>query len=402
MESSEYLVTVETLCDYVEALNADQRVFRKVNNSALLAPVDAVFKLLHTSLQEVVRAARIHKPYLPVDKTFLKMLKAPHQVPSRGTLLRLFREAPHGAMLQALIDQEANGYVWITGEAWSSIFLSPLFTHQTARDFWIAFVRDAATLNAVDLHSDKGLVVKLRTYAHSPLVDRFGCPTVRAILHERLNSSWAEEIPEDDQIILHVFVADRLAVLMRMLAWLVAEMVVDIWEMIERDNMQDIIPFDSVLPAIDPATGEWNNPMSRALEQLAKRAGWKGKQRAITFLGSLWDRHDFNGRESGSRTRSLRNWEQRRKGRPKFDTFVGLANAVTVEQALLSNESPEGRDYDTWMQAAILRIGETLSELLYSLNKMGVEAGCIMGIMDAYRQEYRFAREALGKPMSPV
>jgi hypothetical protein len=400
MESPENAVTVETLCDYIEALDGDQRVFRKVNNNALLVPVEAVFKLLHTSLQEVARAARIHKPYLPVDKTFLKMLKAPHQVPSRGTLLRLLKEAPHQTILQAFIDQEANGYVWVTGEAWSSLFASPLFIHQTARDFWIAFVRDAATLNAVDLHSDKDRVVKLRTYADSPLVDRFGCSTVRATLQDRLRSSWAEEMPEDDQIILHVFVADRLAVLMRILAWLVADMVVDIWGMIERDNMQEIIPFDDVLPSIDPATGEWSNPMTRALEQLAKRAGWKGNQRAITFLGSLWDRHDPDGKEPGSRTRSLRNWEQRRKGRPKFETFVGLAHTVTVEQALLSNESPEGRDYDTWMQAAILRIGETLSELLHSLTKMGVEAHCITGIMDAYRQEYRFAREALGKPMS--
>jgi hypothetical protein len=402
MESPDNSVTVETLCDYVEALDGDQRVFRNVSNNALLIPVESVFKLLHTSLQEVIRAARVHKPYLPVDKTFLKMLKAPNQAPSRGTLLRLLKEAPHRALLQAFIEQEANGYIWVTGEAWRSLFVSPLFIHQAARDFWIAFVRDAAILNAVDLHSDKDRAVKLRTYGDSPLVDRFGCSTVRATLQARLSSSGAEEIPEDDQIILRVFVADRLAVLMRILAWLVADMVVDIWEMIERDDMQDIVPFDSVLPAIDPATGEWNNPMSRSLEQLAKRAGWKGKQRATTFLGSLWDRHDPDGKQPGSRTRSMRNWEQRRKGRPKFETFVGLAHTVTVEQALLSNESPKGREYDSWMQAAILRIGETLSELLYSLNKMGVEAHCITGIMDAYREEYRFAREALGKPMNPT
>ncbi|WP_256898780.1 hypothetical protein [Pseudomonas syringae] len=133
-----------------------------------------------------------------------------------------------------------------------------------------------------------------------------------------------------------------------------------------------------------------------------KRAGWQGKQRAITFLGNLWDRHDAEQKEPGSRIRSLRNWEQRRKGRPKFQTFCSLANAVTVEQALLAGESAEGRDYDTWMQAVILRIGETLTETLYALNTLGVEATHIVGIMDAYRQEYRIAREALGKPMSQL
>jgi hypothetical protein len=187
-----------------------------------------------------------------------------------------------------------------------------------------------------------------------------------------------------------------------MLAWLVADLVIGIWEMIQHDGMQDIIPFDNLLPAIDPVTGEWNNPTTRALEQLAKRAGWQGKQRAITFLGNLWDRHDAEQKEPGSRIRSLRNWEQRRKGRPKFQTLCSLANAVTVEQALLAGESPEGRDYDTWMQAVILRIGETLTETLYALNTLGVEATHIVGIMDAYRQEYRIAREALGKPMSQL
>jgi hypothetical protein len=402
MEATENSVTVETLCDYIKSLDGEQKKYRGVTNSALLIPVEAVFKLLNTSFQEVVRAARIHKPYLPVDKTFLKMMKSPHQVPSRGTLLRLLRDAPHDTILQALIDQDINGYVWMTGEAWSSLFASPLFIHQTARDFWIDFVRDATILNAVDLHSDKEHGVNLRTYADSPLVDRFGCSTVRPILRGKLSPSWAEAIAEDDPIILQVFVADRFAVLLRMLAWLVADMAVNIWEMIERDGMQDVIPFDSLLPAIEPATQEWINPMTRALEQLAKRAGWKGKQRAITFLGNLWDRHDPDGKEPGSRTRSLRNWEQRRKGRPKFETFRSLAHTVIVEQALLSNEPHEGREYETWMQAVILRIGETLSELLYALNKIGIEASHITGIMDAYGQEYRFAREALGKPMSPL
>ena len=395
-------VTVETLCDYIEALDGDQVIFRGVNNSALLIPVEAVFKLINTSLGEVVRAARVHKPYLPVDKTLSKLLKEPHQTPTRGTLLRLLREAPHRSMLQALIDHGKDGYIWITGEAWSSLFFSPLFIHQTARDFWIDFVRNAKILNAVDMHFDKDHAVKLRIYADSPLVDRYGCSTARAVLHGRLNPAPAEGIAENDQTVQHVVVADRVAVLLRILAWLVADRVVDIWEMVEHDGMQDITPFDGLLPAIDPVTGEWNNPTTRALEQLAKRAGWQGKQRAITFLGNLWDRHDSEEKEPGSRIRSLRNWEQRRKGRPKFETFCSLAHAVTVEQALIAGESPEGRDYDSWMQAVILRIGETLSEILYALNKLGVEAAHIEGMMDAYRQEYRFAREALGRPMSPL
>lgn len=396
------VITAETLCDYIEMLDGEQRTFRGVNNSALLIPIEAVLKLLNTSMGELLRAVRVQKPYLPVDKTFSKMLMEPHRVPSRGTLLRLLREAPHQLMLEALVDQNRHGYVWITGEAWRSLFSSPLFTQQIARDFWMNFVQSAKTLNAVDMQSAKDHVVQLRVYADSPLVDRFGCSTVRAVLHGRLSVHLTKGLAEDDRTIQHVVAADRIAVLLRILAWLVADMVIDIWEMVERDDMQDIIPLDSLLPAIDPVTGEWNNPTTRALEQLAKRAGWQGKQRAITFLGNLWDCHDPAVKEPGSRIRSLRNWEQRRKGRPKFETFISLAHAVTVEQALLAGVTPEGRDSDSWIQAVILRIGETLSEILYALNKLGLEATHIMGIMDAYRQEYRFAREAFGRPMSPL
>lgn len=402
MESHENFATVESLCEYIKALDTQRRSIRGVNNSALLIPVEAVLDLLNTSLREVMRAARIDKPYIPTDKTLLKILKEPHQLPTRGTLLRLLKDVPHQLMLQSLTDQDKDGYVWMTGEAWNSLFSSPLFIHHTSRDFWKDFVRDAKTLNAVDMHADKSYAEKLRVYADSPQVGRFGCSTVRPVLHAWLNQSLTGANAEGDQVIQHVMIADKLAVLLRMLAWLVADMVVDIWEMFENEEMQDIIPLDSFLPAIDPSTDEWCNPTTRALEQLAKRAGWQGKQRAITFLGNLWDRHDSTEKEPGSRTRLLRNWEQRRKGRPKFETFCSLAHAVTVEQALLAEESPEGRDYDTWMQAVILRIGESLSELLYALIKLGVEPCHIRGIMDAYRQEYRFAREALGKPMGQV
>jgi hypothetical protein len=45
-------------------------------------------------------------------------------------------------------------------------------------------------------------------------------------------------------------------------------------------------------------------------------------------------------------------------------------------------------------------MGETLSEILHLLETLGLEERHIRGIIDAYREEYRFAREALGKPMS--
>lgn len=92
------VVTAETLCDHIEMLGGEQRTLRGVDNSILLIPPDAVFKLLSTSMRELMRAVRVQKPYLPVDNTFSKMLMEPHRVPTRGTLLRLLREASHQVM----------------------------------------------------------------------------------------------------------------------------------------------------------------------------------------------------------------------------------------------------------------------------------------------------------------
>lgn len=399
MDSRPMSESAELLWDYVQTLDSEQKTIRAVNNSALLPPVETVLSLLKTSLREILKAARQYKPHLPVDKTIVKLLKAPHQIPTRGTFLRLFREVPHQALLKNLKDQGEDGYTWMVGDGWYSLFASPMFNHQVARDFWVSFVQEAKVLNAVELHSDKGLLTQLHAYAKAPLVNRFGCPTVRDLLIARLNEI-DDDAASEDAIVLHATVADRFGVLLRILAWLVADRVVDIWEMVEREGMQDILPFDSLLPAYDPATDQWSNPTTRALEQLAKRAGLQQKQRAITFLGKLWSRHCPDETEPSSRIRLLRNWEQRKNGRPQFVTLRSLAHAVTVKQALLAGESPEGRDYDTWMQAAILRIGETLSEILHRLNGLGIEERHIRGIMDTYREEYRFARAALGKPMS--
>jgi len=388
MESPSLSVSVGTLCDYILALDNEHKVARGINSNALLVPIDDVMKLLHTSLREIFTAARQLKPFLPVDKTIAKLLATPAQTPTRGTLLRLLRDVAHQVTLQILVDQRKERYVWVTGNGWHSLFSSPLFTHQAARDFWISFLQKTKVLNAVEMRSDQPLVVRLHAYAKAPVVVRFGCSTARMELNARLNEITDGEAAASDAFLQHAMVADRFAVLLRILAWLVANMVVDIWEMVERDGMQDITPLESLLPTFDPVSSNWSNPTTRALEQLAKRAGWQQRQRAITFLGNLWARHSSNdATEASSRIRLLRNWEQRKKGRPKFET-------------LLSKETPEGREYDTWMQAVILRIGETLSEISHALVKLGLSSDNITGIMDAYRQEYRFAREALGKPMN--
>lgn len=401
MESPPLLVSVETLCDFIQALDGEQRTIRVINSNALLMPVEAVLNLLDTSTREVLSNARQRKPFVPSDKTIAKLISEPHHLPSRGTLLRLFRDAPHQEVLRDLIDEGRKDYSWQPAHEWRALLTSRLFINQVPCDFWISIVRDAELLNAVDMHIDRGVTAQFQAYAKSPIVERVGCPTVRACLHARLDELRDEEIT-NDEITQHVIIADRVAVLMRMLAWMVADTVVDIWEMTVRDRMEEVTPLNSILPAIEPISGEWNNSTTCALEHLAKQAGWEQKQRAITFLGNLWARHDPDrNTEASSRIRLLRNWEQRKKGRPQFETLKSLAHAVTIEKARLSDEPFEGNEGYTWTQAVILRIGETLSLIRQGLVDVGMDAEHIIGIMDAYRCEYRFARDALGKPMTP-
>lgn len=80
-----------------------------MNNSALLLPVGTVLRLLNTSLREILSTARQYKQYLPVEKTVVKLLKAPYHILTRKSFLRLFREAPHQAILNNIIDQSEDG-----------------------------------------------------------------------------------------------------------------------------------------------------------------------------------------------------------------------------------------------------------------------------------------------------
>lgn len=389
--------------DFVMSLDDGQSV-RLVQNNALLMPLKSVFVLLHTTHEEVWAAARQEKRFLPVPKTMAKLLEVPTRPLSRSAFTRIMKAVPDLDALHArLIDQLGHDYAWLRADEWMGLFDSGFFRQEASKGFWIQFVKEAMVLNAERLRSGPGYLHLFAVYARDPLVKRFGCSVMRPVLEKRLRELGDDASAEYDPIIQRVFIADHFTVLLRMLAWQVADMVVELWDMVEQDGMENDIPLESILPTQDPHTQEWSDPLVSALQRLARKGGWKKRPLERTFLGNLWARRDTSKSvEASSRHRLLRDWVQRKKGRPQFESLLSLARAVTEEQAVLARRSSKGHELDAWFQAAILRVAEALSLIRSSLSDQGFSAEHIAGVMDAYRTEYRIARELLGKPMEAV
>lgn len=393
-------VTPNDLYDFLMSMD-DEKPIRLVQNNALLMPLKSVFVLLHMTHQDIWAAARKEKRFLPVPKTMAKLLEDPSRPLGRSAFTRFMKALPNlDAVHSLIIDQLDHDYSWPRAAEWAGLFGSGFFKCQGSRSFWLQFVKEAKVLNAERLRSGASYLHLFAVYACDPLVQRFGCSVMRPVLEKRLSELDDDSSAESDPILHRVYIADHFAVLMRLLAWQVADMVVELWEVVEQDGMENDIPLESILPAQDPGSYEWSDPMTSALQRLAKRAGWDERQLATTFLGNLWARIDVSKQtQATSRLRLLRNWVRREKGRPQFESLLALASAATQEQAVLAGLSPKGRETDAWFQAVILRVAEALSLIRPHLSDQGFTAEQISGIFGVYATEYRTARELLGKPM---
>ncbi|MOA56439.1 hypothetical protein D3C78_1804190 [compost metagenome] len=79
--------------------------------------------------------------------------------------------------------------------------------------------------------------------------------------------------------------------------------------------------------------------------------------------------------------------------------MLALAKAAINKEALLAGMSQIDHEYSAWIQAMVLRFAETLFRLRPDLTRKGYSVVLITGIMGVYSEEYRFARQYLGKPM---
>lgn len=138
---------------------------------------------------------------------------------------------------------------------------------------------------------------------------------MRDVLVGRVSALSSNEEAELDPMLDRVHFFDSFAVLMRLLAWCVADLTVDLWEQVEQDGMGNDVPLLELIPVFDETAQAWSNPMHSALDRLARMSGWQQEQKSTRFLGRLWGREGgVNGVES--RIRLLRYWVLLEKGAP--------------------------------------------------------------------------------------
>jgi len=389
----------EELYEDLLSMGDRAKTIRQVNSNVLLLPLESFWKLLHTSPKELWEVARARNPSLPVSKTMEKMLTSPARLPGRSAMIRLIRAYPAIVSVEARRFHDAE-YIWPVGLAWHGLFSGGLFQNKTAKAFWVQFVRDATVLNAETLPQDRGIENICRCYAGSPLVARFGCTALRS-RYAPVTTQKDDNDASVEQVISSFLQADVFTVLLRILAWYVADIVVEnFWDVIEREHMSELIPFECVIPIYEPISEGWSNPMLGALEHLGNLCDWQQKQKVTTYLGNLWANRSGLGAVDGpARIKLLRYWVQAKKGRPKFQTFLDLVCTVTKESPRLKGTTPDERAYDTWVQASVLRLGETLALVRLHLTHIGLTHVEVESVMSVYAQEYRFARTALGRPM---
>lgn len=391
----------ESAYDEFVRLADDKRLVLLAKNNVLLLPFESVLTLLDTSFEEVWGRLRRENPRLPVVKTMVKLRTAPTSLISRRTFLHLEAGRPDKQAMRSLLSELTQlDYWWPTAADWLSFFGSNFFTQPEARSFLMDFTREVMQLNGEAIPSAKALRAKWLAYVESPAVARFGCPAARPMLSRRLSELRDDALLERDPVIHQAISADLISVLMRLAAWVVADLAVRHWDAMVRDGMADKVPLQSLLPAFDPATGDWSSPMVSAIEALATKAGWAKKEKAITYLGTVWAESD-NCKEvdPSSCIRLLRDWVRLDKGRPKFESLLALTRAAISKEVRLAGISQNDHEYFSWTHAMVLRFAETLFRLRPDLTRKGYSVALITGIMGVYSEEYRFARQYLGKPM---
>lgn len=398
MDSLFSSLSPEELYDLLQSLDDDEKIVRVVGNNALLIPLGSLYELLHTSREAVWDAMRAEKPTLPVAKTMAKAWSNPGMHLGRSAFTRLIRVAQGTEITKAIPDFVGLDYVWPRANEWTGLFASDFFSQDVSKQFWITFVKDAMKLNAVELHPDHGRLNQWVAYSRAPTVIRFGCPAMRQVLAGRLSSLSGDEAAEVAPLLERVHVADTLAVLIRLWAWCVADLTVELWEQVEQDGMENDVPLQELLPSYDKVAGEWSNPMQAAIDRLARLAGWQREQKATRFLGALWAP---KGASEGadSRIRLLRYWVQLKKGRPKFESFLRLARVVAAKKLRAEEQDPKIIEQFAWYQAVILRVAETLSHVRIYLSSKGYSVQEISDLMSIYEHEFRAARKLLRKPL---
>lgn len=283
---------------------------------------------------------------------------------------------------------------WSSHAQWQRLLAGDLFIHPAARDYWRQRLEEERILACQILSQlDSGLD-RLRCLAYSPLATELGCPpAAERLRHYLREAAETDELLESD-LLLEARLADVFAMAIRLAAWRVVDFSLQHWELLAQDGQQDEVLLETFLPAFDPLSGQWSNPVEGYLTHLATLAGYPEQHPDCSSLGRLWA---GEGTDAQAREHLLGAWRQGRR-RADVHAVAGLMDAVLQK---ILGEGDEAGDLapSRRLLCESFRFAESCAYLQRALSRLGMADEAIAEIFAVYRSEYRRARTALGRPL---
>lgn len=187
---------------------------------------------------------------------------------------------------------------------------------------------------------------------------------------------------------------DNFAVLIRIAAWCIAENSLQDWEDLEGANLDRQVLIDAMLPSFYQQTNEWSIPLHGPLALLASLSQKKKEDSISTHLGALWAAESRS--DPTTQQRLIRYWLGADPGKPNQSSIKALINAVV---------KCIPADLPFWKNPVRLHLYFKTIHIIHSframLSKHDVPTEQLAEILGLYATEYRRARAAMGKPMSP-
>lgn len=389
------LLTQREITAYLESLD-DGLVCRR--DCVLLPELETVCSLLNVGLRDIWEANRSIRSKLPTSKTALKFFSKGAENLSWNSRVKFARKLPISRQCCELTDaQFEKGYSVQTAVHWLGVLASNS-SNPAVLDYWKPKLYELSDLSGAVLNSLPTMRDRLSAYDSADVVRMLGCPASRQLLPKLLAELEEEREFERSDGLQQLLAADTYAVLLRLVAWLIADREVANWESAAQDGTNNSIPGLWAIPKWCSETRAWTNPMDISIERLAILAGWAGaKQKSVTYLGKFWA--SKIGKDDSSSIRLLRNWVQLKGGRPSFSKLHELIQFCIRHDLQGKGALSSDMENASWSVACFYRFAETTSRLIRDFQKDEWPTDLLNSMMGVYETEYRTARSLLVRPI---
>ena len=346
---------------------------------------------------------------LPCWKTFNAMLQSParHSAlrPTSATKLnRMFQERPD--IVDVLKQVQRKDAFWPAYTLWVSLVSSKLFCRSEPREHWMRQLETTWQLFCKDMRVTRCRVERTRIYALHPQGKDLGLELTQRRLLDFLANEPDEQALLASAALHQHLIACLCTTLLRFAAWMVVDTFDFSWEQVVRDQNEEKIFLKEFLPRYDPASARFSCPMAAMLAHMAKLTDCPEGKSHSAHLGRLWSEHEYRhakgrGADSqvDSKQRLLRLWLSRTQPRPDIGQMQSLCAAVIQQVGDIHQYSAEQLEGS----APLLHYGmvfiESSRDVLRQLEEHGFAVEVIEAIFATYAEEYRRARQCLGKPL---